>query len=79
MKSCRSRLLLLAFAVLLAGLAAHAGLPGWLQNVPALARLDGVFFRTLAMPGGPVAVRRPPQESRGRSDRPTLSHAGTRP
>lgn len=64
MKSFRNRLLLLAAALMVAAIAVYADLPGWLQHLPDIARLDGVFFRTAQMPGGPVTVRRPPQESR---------------
>jgi len=64
LKSCRNRLLLLAAALMVAAIAVYADLPGWLQNLPEIARLEGVFFRTAQMPGGPVTVRRPPQESR---------------
>jgi Tfp pilus assembly protein PilF len=64
LKSCRNRLLLLAAALLVAALAVYADLPEWLGNQPAIARLEGVFFRAAPMPGGPVAVRRPPQETR---------------
>ncbi len=64
MKSFRKRLLLLAATLMVAVIAVYADLPGWLQNLPDIARLDGVFFCTAPMPGGPVTVRRSPQESR---------------
>jgi thioredoxin-like negative regulator of GroEL len=64
LKSCRNRLLLLAAAIVAATLALYADLPEWIEHQPAMARLEGVFFRTATMPGGPVAVRRPPQETR---------------
>ena len=64
MKSCHNRLLLLAAAIVAATLALYADLPEWIEHQPAMARLEGVFFRTATMPGGPVAVRRPPQETR---------------
>jgi thioredoxin-like negative regulator of GroEL len=56
--------LLLAAAIMAATLALYADLPAWIEHQPAMARLEGVFFRTAPMPGGPVAVRRPPQETR---------------
>lgn len=64
MKWFRSRLMILAPAIAIAALAAYAELPEWLQHVPALDRLQGVFFRPEPMPGGPVPVRRPPAEAR---------------
>lgn len=63
MKWFRSRVLLPACGAA-AALALYADLPAWLQHVPAVLGREGVFFRTEPMPGGPVAVRRPPAESR---------------
>jgi Tfp pilus assembly protein PilF len=64
LKWSRNRLWFLAAAFLAAALAAYAVLPRWLANVPATARMDGVFFRTVEMAGGPVRVRRSPAEIR---------------
>lgn len=63
MKWFRSRVLLPACGAA-AALALYADLPAWLQHIPALPGREGVFFRTEPMPGGPVAVRRPPAEAR---------------
>jgi len=60
-----SRNSLVAVAVLaLAGLAARADLPRWFQNIPAVKRFEGVCTTTVAMPGGPVTVRRDPAQMR---------------
>jgi len=63
LKWFRSRVLLPACGAA-AALALYADLPAWLQHIPALPGREGVFFRTEPMPGGPVAVRRPPAEAR---------------
>ncbi len=60
----RSQVALLAAGVAVVALAVYADLPEWLQHVPAVQGREGVFFRTEPMPGGPVAVRRPPAEAR---------------
>jgi hypothetical protein len=36
----------------------------WAENIEAASKLEAVFFRTVALPGGSVAVRRPPKETR---------------
>lgn len=63
MKSSR-RYWIAAAALAFAALAAHADLPRWFQNIPAVKRFEGVFTTTVAMPGGPVTVRREPGQTR---------------
>jgi predicted Zn-dependent protease len=46
------------------GVAAKADLPRWIQDIPSPSQLQAVFFRAMALPGGPVEVRRPPKETR---------------
>lgn len=64
MKSFRSRLSWTAGALAVAALAAYVELPRWLQDLPAVVRIDAALFREAPMPGGAARVRRPPQESR---------------
>lgn len=59
----RRNWILLASAVLLAALAAQGDVARWLADVDAGGRLEPVFFRTVALPGGPAPVRRPPRET----------------
>ncbi len=59
-----SQVVFLVAGVAVVALAVYADLPSWLQHVPAVQGREGVFFRTEPMPGGPVAVRRPPAEAR---------------
>ena len=42
----------------------RAELTHWAENIEAAGKLEAVFFRTVALPGGSVAVRRPPKETR---------------
>ena len=62
----RTRLLLLGVAVLalVATVAAVAELPSWIRNVEASSAIEAAFFRMMSLPGGAVAFRRPPQETR---------------
>ena len=48
----------------IAGLTARGELVEWLQNLEGSGRFEAVFFRTVSLLGGPVAVRRLPAESR---------------
>jgi tetratricopeptide (TPR) repeat protein len=36
----------------------------WAENIEAASKLEVVFFRTVALPGGSIAARRPPKETR---------------
>lgn len=62
----RRRALLACSLSLLAFLAigARADLARWVQDVEGAGRLEAVFFRAVALPGGPALVRRPPDETR---------------
>jgi tetratricopeptide (TPR) repeat protein len=42
----------------------RAELTRWAENVEAGSKLEAVFFRTVALPGGSVSARRPPKETR---------------
>src|SRR5690349_6006663 len=44
-------------------IAALGELPGWIRNIEAKSPLELVFFRWMALPGGPVLFRRPPSET----------------
>ena len=48
----------------IAGMVARGDLVDWLQNLEANGRFEVAFFRTVALPGGPLTVRRLPAESR---------------
>ena len=41
-----------------------AELVEWVRNIEASSALENVFFRSVMLPSGPVAVRRPPTETR---------------
>ena len=62
----RTRLLALAVFVLVvgSGVAALGELPSWIRNIEDSSALDAVFFRMMPLPGGAVAFRRPPRETR---------------
>ena len=62
----RTRLLMFSAAILAAGatVAAVAELPSWIRNVEANSAIEAAFFRMMSLPGGAVAFRRPPQETR---------------
>jgi predicted Zn-dependent protease len=64
--SGRTRVTLIAAAFLagIGALAAFAELPSWIRNVEAQSALEAVFFRMMSLPGGAVAFRRPPHETR---------------
>jgi len=55
-----------ALTILAAGWAATASgaLPGWIRNIEARTGIEAAFFRLMALPGGEVAFRRPPSETR---------------
>jgi len=42
----------------------RAELTHWAESIEAVSKLEAAFFRTAALPGGSVAVRRPPKETR---------------
>ncbi len=49
----------------LCGVAAlRANVAQWIANIDAASRLESVFFRSVALPSGPVPMRRPPSETR---------------
>ncbi len=69
MKSSRNLLsrILVALPVaglFIAGMVARGDLVDRLQNLEANGRFEVAFFRTVALPGGPLTVRRLPAESR---------------
>jgi tetratricopeptide (TPR) repeat protein len=53
-----------AALVLIAGVAGHAELARWVQDIPTPSRLEAVFFRAVAVPAGAIEVLRPPKETR---------------
>ena len=53
-----------AFLVAVGAIAAVGELPSWIRNVEANTALEAVFFRTMSLPNGAVAFRRPPRETR---------------
>jgi predicted Zn-dependent protease len=66
-----SRKLLIAlcgsvFTILAAGWLATASgaLPTWIRNIEGRTEIEAAFFRRMALPGGEVAFRRPPRETR---------------
>jgi len=58
----RARWLLLAG--LLVAAAVRGELPEWIRGLESGDRLQGVFFRSMNLPAGPVTARRPPRETR---------------
>lgn len=62
MKFSRSNVAV-ACALVLAGAVANAELARWVQHIPVASALEAVFFRTIALPAGPVQSRRPPKET----------------
>jgi predicted Zn-dependent protease len=68
-KKSRKRLtaiLAAAFTICAAGWVATASgaLPGWIRNIEGRTELEAAFFRFMPLPGGEVAFRRPPSETR---------------
>lgn len=67
-RDSRYRLRRLGFAVLAVAMggavSALGELPTWIRNVEAGNALEAVFFRMMSLPGGAVAFRRPPRETR---------------
>ena len=61
MKSSRNRNLLLAAVV--CAIAARAELAQWVQYIESSSAVEKIFFRTVALPTGPVQSRRPPSET----------------
>ena len=57
---------LVATTLLLGAIAATAfgELPSWIRNVEAKSTVEAIFFRMMSLPGGAVAFRRPPSETR---------------
>jgi predicted Zn-dependent protease len=43
---------------------ASGALPAWIRNIEGRTELEAAFFRLMALPGGEVAFRRPPSETR---------------
>jgi predicted Zn-dependent protease len=67
----RRRMLVLAvFGVAIgSAVSAFGELPSWIRNLEASSAREAVFFRRMSLPGGAVAFRRPPRETRpGLSD-----------
>ena len=44
-------------------LVARAAIPEWIQNIEVRALVEAAIFRTVPLPTGPMAIRRPPAES----------------
>ena len=55
---------LLVLAASLVALSATAELPSWVRNIEARSAIEAAFFRMMSLPGGSVAFRRPPSETR---------------
>jgi Flp pilus assembly protein TadD len=55
-----------AFTIFAAGwlVTASGALPEWIRNIEARTEIEAAFFRMMALPGGEVAFRRPPSETR---------------
>ncbi len=55
-----------ALTILAAGwvVTASGSLPAWIRNIEVRAEIDAAFFRLMPLPGGEVAFRRPPSETR---------------
>ncbi len=66
--SCKPLIVLCAavFTIFAAGWVATASgaLPAWIRNIESRTALEAAFFRLMALPGGEVAFRRPPSETR---------------
>jgi hypothetical protein len=66
--SCRPLIAVFAaaFTIVAAGWLATArgALPAWIRNIEGQTELEAAFFRLMALPGGEVAFRRPPSETR---------------
>jgi len=45
-------------------IAAMGELPSWIRNAEANSAIEAAFFRMMSLPGGAVAFRRPPRETR---------------
>ena len=64
----KHRLRLLGFVIVAVAMgttvSALGELPSWMRNVEAGSALEAVFFRMMSLPGGAVAFRRPPHETR---------------
>src|SRR5260370_17092931 len=43
---------------------ARGALPAWIRNIEGRTEIEAIFFRRMALPGGEVAFRRPPKETR---------------
>ena len=52
-----------AIAIIASTFGVRAELPEWVRNVEATGRFHDALFRTVAMPGGPVEVRRAPADA----------------
>jgi Tfp pilus assembly protein PilF len=44
-------------------MAARAAMPEWIQNIELRSLAEAAIFRTVALPSGSIAIRRPPAES----------------
>src|SRR5260370_18795378 len=55
-----------ALTILAAGwvVTASGSLPAWIRNIEVRAEIEAAFFRLMPLPGGEVAFRRPPSETR---------------
>jgi tetratricopeptide (TPR) repeat protein len=67
LNTSRARLRLAAMMALLTAIAvtfAFGDLPSWIRDVEGKSAIEAAFFRMIFLPGGAVAFRRPPSESR---------------
>ncbi|HJX84436.1 MAG TPA: hypothetical protein VJ723_08850, partial [Candidatus Angelobacter sp.] len=66
MKLSRSAIVkasIIVLSVIAGALAARAAMPAWIQNIEVRSLLEAAIFRTVTLPGGPTAIRRPPSET----------------
>jgi hypothetical protein len=54
---------LVVSGVIAGAIVARAAMPAWIQNIEARSLLEAAIFRTVSLPGGPTAIRRPPSET----------------
>jgi predicted Zn-dependent protease len=54
----------IALAAIVGAVSAVAELPYWIRNVEASSLVEAAFFRMMSLPGGAVAFRRAPRETR---------------
>src|SRR5271169_540154 len=55
---------LVVFGALIGATVALGELPPWIRNIDAGRAVEAAFFRSMSLPNGAVAFRRPPSETR---------------